>query len=116
MNQKYSTNKRFNNALFVAAINELFRTQMEAADKLKISGPAIHYMIKGSSSVSIVIAKRIEFLSNGKYKAVDLCTAEREPRGKQNRVYSQTIPDIVSRCNDGEITIRYRYMPQNMIQ
>lgn len=55
------------------ALSELFETQQAMADALGCSQPLVWKLINGKVYMSAHIAIRAEYVTNGKFKAVDLC-------------------------------------------
>ncbi|MPW54138.1 YdaS family helix-turn-helix protein [Moraxella catarrhalis] len=55
------------------ALSELFKTQQEMADALGCSQPLVWKMLNGRVFMSAHYALRAEKITEGKFKAVDLC-------------------------------------------
>lgn len=55
------------------ALSELFKTQQEMADALGCSQPLVWKMLNGKVFMSAHLALRAEKITDGKFKAADLC-------------------------------------------
>lgn len=54
-------------------ISELFRTQQEMADEFGCSQPLVYKWLSGKQLMTAHFAMKAEKITNGKFKAVDLC-------------------------------------------
>lgn len=52
---------------------DYFGNQTKTADKLKVKQPSVSAWVVGKAQMSAVSAKRAEKLTNGKFRAIDLC-------------------------------------------
>ena len=52
---------------------DYFGTQAKTANKLKVKQPSVSAWVIGKTQMSAVTAKRAEKLTNGKFRAIDLC-------------------------------------------
>ncbi len=50
-----------------------FGSQSETARKLNVKQPSVNAWLMGKTKMGAVSAKRAEILTNGKFKASDLC-------------------------------------------
>ncbi|MFB6349451.1 Cro/CI family transcriptional regulator [Moraxella sp. ZJ142] len=50
-----------------------FGSQVETARQLGITQPSVHAWLSGKARMGAVIATKAEIITNGKFKAVDLC-------------------------------------------
>lgn len=50
-----------------------FGNQVRTADKIGVKQPSVHAWLSGKAKMSSENALKVENLTNGKFKAVDLC-------------------------------------------
>jgi DNA-binding transcriptional regulator YdaS (Cro superfamily) len=56
-----------------------FGSQDATADALDIKQPSVNAWLKGKTVMSPLVATRAERVTEGEFKAIDLCPALREP-------------------------------------
>lgn len=54
-------------------ISELFKTQQEMADEFGCSQPLVYKWLSGKQLMTAHFAMKAEKITDGKFKAVDLC-------------------------------------------
>lgn len=56
----------------------LFKTQQDMADNFGCSQPLVHKWLSGKQKMTAHFAMKAERLTNGKFKAIDLCPKLKE--------------------------------------